>query len=439
MTKYGRRFEDMRTVGIVTLGCRVNQYESVALAELLQKKGFAVQKGEGDCDVYLVNTCAVTAESQRQCRQAVRRCAAKAPTAVIGCASQNAKEEFLSIDGVFYAGGCRDKSAAADAVMQAVNAVEAGKTDRVESMEGAPYEDMALCGESDLFSSCRSYLKIQDGCSGHCTYCVIPSLRGRSRSRDPDDVYEEAVRMVGKGYRELVLTGIETSAYSACPLEELIFRLGSLEKRGLARVRLGSLSSGTLRRPFLEKVSQVSNFMPHIHLSLQSGSDSVLERMKRPDRRGQMEERVALLREYLPGVRISADFITGFPGETEEDYLLTEKLVKEMRLFHVHAFPYSERRGTPAAEMEGSVPVRLRKERCARLNRVSDGLREEILRERIGQTVTVLTEKLVCGIAVGHTESFEECRFSGKGAAVGELIAVRVTGQDGKGLLGERE
>ena len=420
----------MKTVGIITLGCRVNQYESVALAELLQKKGFAIGKDGEKCDVYLVNTCSVTAESQRQCRQTVRRLAATAPTAVIGCASQAAPEEFSGMENVFYVGGCSDKTAAANAVETLCKAVH------VEPMEHALYEQMRVDGTSDLFSTCRAYLKIQDGCSRHCTYCIISTLRGPTRSREKEDILAEAKRLVGAGYRELVLTGIETSAFSSCKLEELISSLGELEGLGLARVRLGSLSSGTLRKPFLETVANVHNFMPHIHLSLQSGSDRILELMKRPDRRAQMEERVGLLREYLPRVQISADLITGFPTETEEDYLATESLVREFRLLHAHAFPYSERPGTPAASMAGSVPKEVRKERCARLNRVSDEVRDEILASFVGKNVRVLVEKCVGGCAVGHTEEFLECTVHGENFSVGQIIDVRVSSRDGKHLIG---
>ena len=418
----------MKTVGIVTLGCRVNQYESVALSEALQKKGFAIAGGDGVCDVYLVNTCAVTSESQRQCRQTVRRLASKAPTAVLGCAAQAAAEEFTSMEGVFYVGGCGDKMAVVDAIEQQLTAVH------VTEMQNVPFELMSVAGESGLFSTCRAYLKIQDGCNGRCTYCIIPSLRGPSRSRGTDEIIGEARRLVGAGYRELVLTGIETSAFNSCRLEDLIVRLGDLEGDGLARVRLGSLSSGTLRAPFLEKVAGVSNFMPHVHLSLQSGSDRILELMKRPDRRAQFEERVALLREFLPRVRISADLITGFPTETEEDYLQTESLVHALDLLHVHAFPYSERPGTPAAEMPGSVPKEVRKERCLRLNHASDEQKQRIFSEFVGKTVRVLVEKVKNGEAIGHSEEFLECKVAGKPFVVGEIVSATVTAQDGKVL-----
>ena len=421
----------MKTVYIATLGCRVNQYESVAISEALQKGGMQITKDDSACDYYLLNTCSVTAESQRQSRQLARRYASRGKVAVIGCASQNQKEEFLAIENVFYVGGCSEKMAVVNAIL------EERSEDRVRPMETAPFEPISVDGSSDLFSSCRAYIKIQDGCSGKCTYCIIPSLRGKTRSRSAEDVVAEAERLVSAGYREIVLTGIETSAYNGAPLWELIRRLSDLRDKGLARVRLGSLSVGTLRREFFDAISASSNFMPHLHLSLQSGSNRILQLMRRPYTAENAMERIKRLRNALPHVQLSADFITGFPTETEEDYLQTENFVREAGLMHVHAFPYSEREGTPAAEMEGAVPKEIRKERCHRLNSASARHRDSILDTFLAKTVTVLVEKITCGKAVGHTEEFLECTFAAENAAVGELVSVTVCGYENGRLTGK--
>lgn len=426
------------TVHIHTLGCRVNQYESVAIAEALEKRGFSIRKTDaGGCDFYLLNSCAVTAESQRQSRQLARRFASRGRTAVLGCASQNAKEEFLAIPGVFYVGGCADKLKVVDAIVSAAEAEDASVSlNAVETMKGVPYERMALDGRSDLFSSCRAYIKIQDGCSGHCSYCVIPSLRGPSRSRPAEEVVAEAGRLVKAGCREVVLTGIETSAYNASPLQELLLRLAELEGQGLARVRLGSLSPGTLREDFLQAAASAHNFMPHVHLSLQSGADRVLRQMRRPYTASDVLERIRLLRSFLPRVLISADFITGFPTETEEEARATEQFVRETDLFHVHAFPYSVRAGTPAASMEGQLPAEVRKARCARLNAVANANRERILDGLQGKTVRVLAERCRNGVANGHTEEFLECIFPAEGVEVGGIYEVKVVGKDGGRICG---
>ncbi len=420
----------MKKVCIYTLGCRVNQYESVSIAEALQEKGFLVTKDEENCDYYLLNTCSVTGESQRQSRQLARRFASRGKVAVIGCASQNQKEDFLSVPGVFYVGGCGNKLAVAEAI-----AKDQGG-DVVTSMEDLPYEPMSVCGTSDLFSTCRAYVKIQDGCSGKCTYCIIPTLRGKTRSRDGEEILSEVSRLVKAGYREVVLTGIETSAYNKLPLPELISRLGALESEGLPRVRLGSLSIGSLTPAFSEAMKNTSNFMPHLHLSLQSGSTRILRLMKRPYTAESAMEKIMALKEALPHVQLSGDFITGFPTETEEDYLATEAFVRRAGMIHVHAFPYSERAGTPAAEMEGAVPKEIRKARCARLNAVSAEQKKRIMDIFTGKTVRVLTEKIKNGMAVGHTEEFMECTFPAGSASVGEVTEVTVLGNENGRLLG---
>ena len=421
----------MKTVYIATLGCRVNQYESVAICEALQKGGAAVTKDDTACDYYLLNTCSVTAESQRQSRQLARRYASRGKVAVIGCASQNQKEDFLSIENVFYVGGCSEKLAVVDAILS-----DQGE-DRVRSMENAPFEPISVDGTCDLFSTCRAYIKIQDGCSGKCTYCIIPSLRGKTRSRPASDVLEEAKRLVASGYREIVLTGIETSAYNGAPLPRLIGNLSHLREGGLARVRLGSLSVGTLRPDFYEAIASSENFMPHLHLSLQSGSNRILRLMRRPYTAEIAMEKIKQLRSVLPHVQLSADFITGFPTETVEDYLETEAFVREAGLMHVHAFPYSERVGTPAAEMEGAVPKEIRKSRCQRLNQASNQQRDRILDTFVSKTVSVLVEKITCGKAVGHTEEFLECTFAAENAAVGDLASVTVLGHKDGRLTGK--
>ncbi len=421
----------MKTVGIHTLGCRVNQYESVAIAEELQRRGFTVSKAEEDCDYYIVNTCSVTAESQRQSRQTARRFASRGKTAVLGCASQHLKEEFLSIPNVFYVGGCSEKLAV-------VNAMEREEqTDAVRNMQHAVYEPMALCGGSDLFSSCRAFVKIQDGCNGRCSYCVIPSLRGPSRVRPIEEIYAEALRLTKAGYHEIVLTGIEVSAYPMRELILLIDRLRSLRDTGLYRVRFGSLSPQSLKEPFLHTLASSENAMPHLHLSLQSGSDRILGLMRRPYTRKQVLEAVKRAYDALPGVRLSADFITGFPTETEQDYLETESLAREANLMHIHAFPYSERGGTVAAVMEGSVPKEERKERCLRLNALSDALKQEHLTSLYGREVTVLAEKCRNGTVTGHTEEFIEASFASEQPTVGALYRMKAVGQKNGKLLCE--
>ena len=408
-----------KRVCIQTLGCRVNQYESVAIAEALEKRGFAVQRDPDGADCFLLNTCAVTAESQRQSLQLARRLAAKGPTAVLGCASQNCKEAFLALPGVFYVGGCTGKM---DVVERFVSLN--GRTDAVADVRRADYEPMSLDGRSHWFSTCRAYLKIQDGCGGKCAYWLIPALRGPSRS------------LVRAGVKEVVLTGVEVSAFPGLP--SLLERLGELSGEGLERVRVGSLSPWSLREPFFRAVVGSANFMPHLHLSLPSGSDRGLRAMRRPFTADEVAMQVAALREVLPQVQLSADFITGFPTETDAEAAETVAFARNLGLFHVHAFPFSAREGTDAAKMDGQVPTAERKRRCAALISAVDGVRDEIFASFRGKTVRVLVERVRDGYADGHTETFFECRFpvGANPPSVGETRTVAVSGQDGNALLG---
>ncbi len=415
-----------RTVGIHTLGCRVNQYESCAIAERLKSNGFEVSKS-GDCDYHIINTCAVTAESERKSRQLVRRFAKKGKTVVIGCASQLNPFEF-DVDNVIFIGGNRQKMLAVDAILND------GSNEKmsVSEMSGAPYEEMQLTEKDDLFSECRAFIKIQDGCNGKCTYCIIPKCRGSVRSRDAESIVKEAKTLVKHGYTEIILTGIEVGAYNKKPLSQLISEVGSVE--GLKRLRLGSLSPNVVSDKFLQEVSECKCFMPHIHLSLQSCSDNVLKEMKRPYRQKHIIERVNAIRHYIPNCNISADIIVGFPNETEDDFNETVKVLNELSIFHVHSFPYSEREGTPAATMEGSIPKSIRASRNTRLIESNLATRKQLLDEKIGCTSSVLIEKLVDGIAVGHTEDFFEAQFKSI-KSVGEIASVKAISHDGTVLF----
>lgn len=410
-------------VGIYTLGCRVNQYESGAIGEMLIQRGYDVLHTDRGCDYYIVNTCAVTAESERKSRQVVRRMAKNGKVVVIGCASQLNKTPF-EIENVVFIGGCREKQAAVEAILNESDE----RIERVPDMSGAEYENFFVNGKSGLFSDCRAFIKIEDGCNGKCSYCVIPSCRGKVRSRPLDDVIDESERLVRCGYKELILTGIEVGAYNKAPLSELIRRVSLI--KGLERLRFGSLSPNVINKSFLEAAAESKAFMPHLHLSLQSCSDDVLAGMRRPYRKNDIFGKITLIREFIPDCALSADIIVGFPGETEDQFVETLRAVDELSIFHVHSFPYSERAGTAAAEMEASVPVNVRHERNNRLIETASHIRERIISGLIGQKRSVLVEKISGGTAVGHTEDYMEACFPDRGYAVGDIADVKIIGSD---------
>lgn len=412
-----------KSVNIITLGCRVNQYESCAIAEKLSSNGFSVNKCR-DSEYYIVNTCAVTSESERKSRQLVRRCASKGKTIVIGCASQ-LNSDFEKINNVIYVTGNRNKLSVCDVLMD--NA--ALPKNSVADIKELSYEDMSLDGSEDIFSECRAFIKIQDGCNGKCTYCIIPKCRGTVCSREVDDIVSEAERLVANGYKEIILTGIEVGAYNKAPLSELIKRISDVN--GVNRLRLGSLSPNVINKRFLETISACSCFMPHLHLSIQSCSDSVLAAMKRPYRKQDVFDKVKLIREYIPHCNLSADIIVGFPGESESDFIETAEALNELGIFHVHSFPYSEREGTPAAVMTDSIPKKTRSERNARLIASCTDTRKRILDALCDRQITVLVEKISDGYAYGHSNEFFETKFQNIECSVGDVVTINVTSHDG--------
>ena len=417
-----------KTVGIYTLGCRVNIYESCAIAERLREHGFEISK-EGKCDYFIVNTCAVTSESERKSRQLIRRCAKHGKVLVIGCAAQ-LENTFFDIDNVIYVGGNRNKSSVVDIIANAGYT----KTDARIDMDGAPYENMYLNNGDKLFSECRAFIKIQDGCNGKCTYCIIPKCRGKVRSRELQDIIDEATRLVDNGYKEIILTGIEVSAYNRIPLADLILKISEI--KGLARLRLGSLTPNVITEKFLETVSKSEAFMPHIHLSLQSCSDKILQLMKRPYRKKDIFERIALIRRYFPNIMLSADIIVGFPNEDDDDFVETMNALQELGIFHVHSFPYSEREGTEAAVMPNSVPKAVRAERNARLIECCSDVRNVIFDSLVGQKFKVLVEKIVNNKAYGHTENFIEACFDDSKYSVGDIVEITATSHSDELIYG---
>lgn len=419
----------MKKVYFCTLGCRVNQYESVSLCEMLIARGYTPTKRMADADLVIVNTCAVTAESARKSAQAVRRGARLGvPVAVLGCASQLTPQTFFDIDGVAFVAGCGNKTSLIDFID--------GNTDAQNIVSDVPdtFERLSI-GDmtTELFSSCRAYVKIQDGCNCRCAYCTIPLARGRSRSRDASDIIDEVKRLSEHGYREVELTGIETGAYSLMPLGELIKRVSEIN--GIERVRLGSLSPNCINPEFIEAIRQTPQFMPHLHISAQSGSKSVLSAMRRPYTAEMLYNAFDTIAAELPTFMVSVDLISGFPGETDDDFAATLDMVKKYRFLHVHGFPYSERAGTYAATMDGKIPVELRRHRNEILLATAKEIHGGILQSKHGKECEVLVERADRLSARGHTADYIECRITGSDFAVGDIVSASVTDDDGEMLI----
>ncbi len=430
------------TAGIYTLGCKVNQYESEAIAEELERGGVRILPPSKICDAYIINTCTVTAESDRKARQFIRRAIKKNPDAhivVTGCLAQCAPDSLSNMDGVDAVIGNTEKLRAAAEVLRLLE--EGTKQEEtvvsVGDIERAPFEPMRIAS----FGRTRAYVKIEDGCESRCTYCIIPSARGKIRSKAPEDVLSEVTELTKNGCREVVLTGIETASYGkdleGVNLGELLRQVNEIE--GIGRVRLGSLDPSLIRPPFVEAIAPLASLTPHFHLSLQSGSSRILALMKRKYNREMALSAIRLLREKIPSVQFTTDVIVGFPSETEEDFQETVRFVREARFLMVHIFPYSKRRGTPAADMPNQVPAEVKRKRLHELEAVVTEIRQEILEEIVSSSPLreVLFESFEDGYAYGHTADFLEVAIPSNEPLHGEIRQVRLTDTDGTRCFGQ--
>ena len=431
------------TVGIVTLGCKVNQYESEAIAEELEHRGFEICSPAEVCDAYVINTCTVTAESDRKARQTIRRMITRAPHAYIlvtGCYSQTTPNAIAAIEGVDYVCGSSNKMSVADKLCQLVNSGK-GTTDVcVPDLENAPFEPMSI----KKFDRTRAYVKIQDGCESKCTYCAIPYSRGPIRSKPFDDVIAEVRGLIAGGCREIVLTGIETGSYGADledgqDLASLLCAVDKLD--GIGRVRLGSLDPTVIKPAFVEKIKDLSSLAPHFHLSLQSGSDKILALMKRKYNSRQAMRAIELLKKAIPDVKLTTDVITGFPHESEEDFKLSCDFVRHAGFLMVHAFPYSKRQGTPAAAMDGQLPESVKRDRVRALSKISAEVRADILNHKLkcADTVEVLFESREGEYVYGHTADFIEVKVMCNEDMHAQFKKVKLLSHDGNVCQGVLE
>ena len=435
----------MNKVGLYTLGCKVSLYETEAIAESFEAAGFEVSSFDEICDVYVINTCTVTAESDAKSRKYIRRAIRKNPDAVVivvGCYSQRAPEEVAKIEGVSAVLGTADKMRCVEIANQFLNAecrvqsaelassfriggTEGGGEVFVTSLDGAEFEPMCVKSAPRT----RAYVKIEDGCECRCTYCAISAARGPVRSKKPYDIISEVEGLYKKGTLEIVLTGIETGSYGAdfeekYDLADLICKLD--ERHSCERIRLGSMAPELLTPKFIDKIADTKIMVPHFHISMQSGADNVLRGMKRRYNRDMALKNIAHIREKMPDVMLTADLMVGFPGEREEDFLDTLAFVREARLLDAHVFAYSKREGTPAASYDNQVPEQVKKDRSARLMEEVRRVRDENLQSVIDfrRPLSVILETRKGSVYHGHSDSYIEVCAESKKDLRGELVLV---------------
>lgn len=424
---------------ICTLGCRVNQYESEAISESLQAKGFTMVPYGEESDVVIINTCTVTGESDRKSRQLIRRAACAAPDAAIivtGCFAQVAPDAAASL-GADAVVGNGDKGQIPDI---AYALVQGGCFEgAVSDIQTAAYDNLRI----NAPRRARSYIKIEDGCENRCAYCIIPAARGRVRSKPAARVIEEASVIASTGCCEVILTGIETGSYGRdlenMDLETLLEQVDCVP--GIRRIALGSLDPTVLRPSFVERAAALTNLLPHFHLSVQSGCTQTLNRMRRRYTAEKVLENMARAREKIPGLTFSADMIAGFPGETEADFLETVAFCKKAEFLHVHIFPYSVRKGTEAAGMPDQIAPAEKRRRSTYLANVQKEVQAGILDRYIDahriRPVYVLAEKWEQGITTGHTEHFVPCEIPTERDCTGQILSVYPVGKDGCTLKGK--
>lgn len=426
-------------VGFCSLGCKVSQYETEALAERFAAAGFTVSDFDGLCDVYVVNTCTVTLESDRKSRQMIRRAVRQNPDAVVlvtGCSSQLHPDEVAAIPGVSYVTGNERKMHLPDVALDLLARPKTGARVEVGDLSDVPYEPATLSRAPRT----RAFVKIEDGCNCRCAYCAIPLARGPVRSKSPADVICEVTRLVGNGTREIVLTGIETAAYGidldGYRLVDLIRDVA--EKTAVERIRLSSLSPEMMTPATVSRLAAIQKLAPHFHLSLQSGSDPVLAAMRRPYRIKTVREALSALREAIPGVTFTTDVIVGFPGESEENFSETVAFCREARFLRLHVFPYSPRPGTPAATFPGQIPGEEKKRRVRELVKAGKEVARALYSDLITRKtpLSVLFETRDGDHWTGHSETYIEVRVKSDRDLAGEIFTVIPTALSGDGLTG---
>ncbi len=400
---------------IITFGCRLNIFESAAIEKLV---------GADLPNVILFNTCAVTGEAERQLRQAIRKAKRENPNAriyVAGCAAQLHPEIYANMPEVDRVLGNREKLS--KAALLATEKIAAAPMDNTDD---SSHIDVPVI--SDFSGKTKAFLQIQQGCNHACTFCVVHSIRGKNTGLHPDIVIHQANTFVQNGYNELILTGVDLAAYpfGFCAL---IRRLLA-EVNGLKRLRFGSLDPAVLSDEFVALMASDKRLMPHIHLSIQAGDDLILKRMGRRHTKQDILTLADKLRQVRPDMVFGADFIAGFPTETDEQFNETMDLVKRANITHLHVFPYSERDGTPAAKMP-QVPVAIRKERAKKLRDLGTGQMEQLLDTMVGKTISVLVEQPFEGIS----ENYLKVRFKHP-QTIGQIVDIRIEKRENDELVG---
>ncbi|MFA6782002.1 MAG: tRNA (N(6)-L-threonylcarbamoyladenosine(37)-C(2))-methylthiotransferase MtaB [Sedimentibacter sp.] len=428
------------TVSFITLGCKVNQFETEAMTEILEGDGFKVLPANEVSDIYIINTCAVTKESERKSRQFINKAKRINPNALVvavGCSVQLNSKKINKETQADIIIGTKHKGNIGRLIKDKFNDISLDY--RIDDFHGREnFEELKI---STVHDKTRANIKIQDGCSQFCSYCIIPYVRGPIRSRNHDDIIKEVKRIARNGYKEIVLNGIHISSYGKdlqekYSLIDLIEDINNIE--GIERIRLGSLEPNLINEDFMKRYSSLDKTCDHFHLSLQSGSDSVLKRMNRKYTTEEYKNNVEIIRKFMPKSGITTDIIVGFPGETDEEFNETIEFVKEIRFSRIHVFKYSIREGTKAAEMKPQVIEPVKAQRSKVLIELGESVSNEFMKEFIGKDLSVLIEtEKNDNIYEGYTTNYLKVLLKSDINVKNEIINVHVKGIRNDYLLSE--
>lgn len=423
----------MSTVAFHTLGCKVNHYETEAIWQLFKEAEYDRVDFETNADVFVINTCTVTNTGDKKSRQVIRRAIRQNPEAVVcvtGCYAQTSPAEIMEIPGVDIVVGTQDRTKLIDYIeqykqeRQPINGVG-------NIMKNRTYEELEVPYFTDRT---RASLKIQEGCNNFCTFCIIPWARGLMRSRDPEKVVEQATQLVDSGYKEIVLTGIHTGGYGQdlknYNLAQLLRDLETID--GLERIRISSIEASQLTDEVIDVIVASNKVVRHLHIPLQSGSDSVLKRMRRKYSMAHFSERLTKLHAALPGLAVTSDVIVGFPGETDEEFQETYDFIVDHHFSELHVFPYSPRIGTPAARMDDQIDENIKNDRVHRLINLSDQLAKTYASNFEDDVLEVIPEEAGSeeGTLVGYADNYMKVQFKADESLIGQLVKVKITKAD---------
>ncbi len=420
-----------------TLGCKVNSYETEVNIEVFKNNGYEIVPFEEEADVYVINTCSVTNTSDQKSRKIIREAVKRGNNAIVvvmGCYSQIKYMEASKIPGVSIVIGTNNKSK----ILDLIEEYKKNKKQivKVFDLKDIKFEDMNL----DKFENhTRAFVKIQDGCNNYCSFCIIPYSRGNVRSKEKNLVIKEISTLAENGYKEVVLTGIHTGHYGLdlhdYDFSDLLRELEKIDK--LKRIRISSIESVELNDKFMETLKNSKKIVNHIHIPLQSGSDTILKTMNRRYNMDEFKNIINKIRDIRPNIAITTDVIVGFPGETDELFMETYNSIKEIGFTELHVFPYSPRIGTPAAKMPNQVDGNIKKERVKKLIELSSELKNNYYKGLIGTEEELLVERYIDGYLVGHLTNYGLCKVKSDEKLLNEIFKVRLNKYENDCFIGE--